>query len=129
LLPLSIGCFCCRLAQLPATRGTAQTISDAEKIMWLLRWRWRWCSCCRTQRSTRYLIPAMPALAVVIALYRRIGRILFSLTLAGSYDRFAGDGSDRPRRGAGKRKTHGFTAVLVFVSGAALACLAGIQSS
>jgi hypothetical protein len=68
-----------------------------------------------------------PALAVVIALYRRIGRILFSLTLAGSYDRFAGDGSDRPRRGAGKRKTHGFTAVLVFVSGAALACLAGIQ--
>ncbi|MEP6588405.1 MAG: glycosyl transferase, partial [Polaromonas sp.] len=36
-----------------------------------------------TQRSTRYLIPAMPALAVVIALYwQRIGRIWFSLTLA-----------------------------------------------
>ena len=83
LLPLSVGCFVAAWRSYRQRRGTAQTISDAEKIMWLWMLALALVFMLPTQRSTRYLIPAMPALAVVMALYwQRIGRIWFSLTLA-----------------------------------------------
>jgi len=82
LLPLSIGCFVAAWRSYRQRKGTAQTISDAEKIMWLWLLALALVFMLPTQRSTRYLIPAMPALAVVMALYwQRIGRIWFSLTL------------------------------------------------
>ena len=82
LLPLSIGCFVAAWRAWRQRQGTAQTISPAEKIMWLWLLALVLVFMLPTQRSTRYLIPAMPALAVVIALYwQRIGRIWFSLTL------------------------------------------------
>ena len=83
LLPLSIGCFVAAWRGYRQRRGTAQTISAAEKIMWLWLLALALVFMLPTQRSTRYLIPAMPALAVLMALYwHRIGRIWFSLTLA-----------------------------------------------
>ena len=83
LLPLSIGCFVAAWRSYRQRRGTAQTLSDAEKIMWLWLLALALVFMLPTQRSTRYLIPAMPALAVLMALYwHRIGRIWFSLTLA-----------------------------------------------
>ena len=82
LLPLSVGCFVAAWRSYRQRRGTAQTISAAEKIMWLWLLALALVFMLPTQRSTRYLIPAMPALAVVMALYwQRIGRIWFSLTL------------------------------------------------
>ena len=82
LLPLSIGCFVAAWRAWRQRKGTAQTISPAEKIMWLWLLALALVFMLPTQRSTRYLIPAMPALAVVMALYwQRIGRIWFSLTL------------------------------------------------
>ena len=82
LLPLSIGCFVAAWRSWRQRRGTAQTVSDAEKIMWLWLLALALVFMLPTQRSTRYLIPAMPALAVVMALYwERIGRIWFILTL------------------------------------------------
>ena len=82
LLPLSVGCFVAAWRSHRQRKGTAQTISDAEKIMWLWLLALALVFMLPTQRSTRYLIPAMPALAVVMALYwQRIGRIWFSLTL------------------------------------------------
>ncbi|MBH2042552.1 MAG: glycosyl transferase [Comamonadaceae bacterium] len=83
LLPLSVGAFVAAWRGWRQRRGTAQTISNAEKIMWLWMLALALVFMLPTQRSTRYLIPAMPALAVVMALYwHRIGRIWFSLTLA-----------------------------------------------
>lgn len=83
LLPLSVGACVAAWRGWRQRRGTAQTISDAEKIMWLWLLALALVFMLPTQRSTRYLIPAMPALAVVMALYwHRIGRIWFSLTLA-----------------------------------------------
>ncbi|MEO6322617.1 MAG: glycosyl transferase, partial [Polaromonas sp.] len=83
LLPLSVGCMVAAWRSYRQRAGTTQTISDAEKIMWLWLLALALVFMLPTQRSTRYLIPAMPALAVVMALYwHRIGRIWFSLTLA-----------------------------------------------
>ena len=83
LLPLSVGCMVAAWRSYRQRKGTAQTISAAEKIMWLWMLALALVFMLPTQRSTRYLIPAMPALAIVIALYwERIGRIWFSLTLA-----------------------------------------------
>jgi 4-amino-4-deoxy-L-arabinose transferase-like glycosyltransferase len=82
LLPLSVGCFVAAWRSWRQRKGTAQSISAAEKIMWLWLLALALVFMLPTQRSTRYLIPAMPALAVVIALYwQRIGRIWFSLSL------------------------------------------------
>ena len=82
LLPLSVGCFVAAWRSYRQRQGTAQAISPAEKIMWLWLLALALVFMLPTQRSTRYLIPAMPALAIVIALYwQRIGRIWFSLTL------------------------------------------------
>jgi 4-amino-4-deoxy-L-arabinose transferase-like glycosyltransferase len=83
LLPLSLGAMVAAWRSWRQRRGTTQTISAAEKIMWLWLLALMLVFMLPTQRSTRYLIPGMPALAVVMALYwERIGRIWFSLTLA-----------------------------------------------
>ncbi len=83
LLPLSLGCMAAAWRGWRQRRGTAQTVSDAEKIMWLWLLALALVFMLPTQRSTRYLIPGMPALAVLIALYwQRIGRVWFCLTLA-----------------------------------------------
>ena len=83
LLPLSVGAMVAAWRGHRQRKGTTQTISAAEKIMWLWLLALMLVFMLPTQRSTRYLIPAMPALAVVMALYwERIGRIWFSLTLA-----------------------------------------------
>ena len=82
LLPLSVGCFVAAWRAWRQRKGTPQAISPAEKIMWIWLLALALVFMLPTQRSTRYLIPAMPALAIVIALYwQRIGRIWFSLTL------------------------------------------------
>lgn len=83
LLPVSVGCMVAAWRSWRARAGTAHTVSDAEKILWLWLLTLMLVFMLPTQRSTRYLIPAMPALGILIALYwQRIGRIWFSLTLA-----------------------------------------------
>ena len=83
LLPLSVGCMVAAWRSYRQRAGTHQSISDAEKIMWLWLLALALVFIFPTQRSTRYLIPGMPALAVVMALYwHRTARIWFSLTLA-----------------------------------------------
>jgi 4-amino-4-deoxy-L-arabinose transferase-like glycosyltransferase len=82
LFPLSVGCawtvFCCYRER----RNTAQVISDSEKVMWLWLLALAIVFMLPSQRSARYLIPAMPAVAVLMALYwTRTARIWFSLTL------------------------------------------------
>ncbi len=78
LLPLVVGTFwtawrCYR---------TKSVASDAEKVMWLWLLALAIVFMLPSQRSARYLIPAMPAVAVLVALYwHRIARIWFSLTL------------------------------------------------
>ncbi|MES2941720.1 MAG: glycosyl transferase [Pseudomonadota bacterium] len=78
LLPVSVGCVWA------AWKSYRQqnVISDSEKVLWLWLLALALVFMLPNQRSTRYLIPAMPALAVLISLYwSRIGRIWFSLTL------------------------------------------------
>ena len=83
LLPLSVGAMVAAWRGWRQHQGTTQTIGAAEKILWLWLLALALVFMLPTQRSARYLIPAMPALAVVMALYwDRIGRIWFSLTLA-----------------------------------------------
>ena len=78
LLPVSMGCM---VAAWKAYR-IKTPISDAEKIMWLWMFGLAFVFLFPSQRSTRYLIPAMPALAVLMALYwHRTGRIWFGLSL------------------------------------------------
>lgn len=82
LLPVAVGCFVAAWRAWRQRKGTGKTISDAEKAMWFWMLAFALVFMVPTQRSTRYLIPAMPALAVLIALYwERISRIWFSLTL------------------------------------------------
>jgi 4-amino-4-deoxy-L-arabinose transferase-like glycosyltransferase len=82
LLPVAVGCCVAAWRAWRQRQGTAKTISDAEKTMWIWMLAFALVFMVPTQRSTRYLIPAMPALAVLIALYwERIARIWFSLTL------------------------------------------------
>ncbi|MBT9477330.1 glycosyl transferase [Polaromonas sp.] len=83
LLPVSVGCMVAAWRSWRARAGTAHTLSDAEKILWLWLLALMLVFMLPTQRSTRYLIPAMPALGILIAVYwHRIPRIWFSLTLA-----------------------------------------------
>ena len=78
MLPVSIGCM---VAAWKAY-GKKTPTSDAEKIMWLWMLGLAFVFLFPSQRSTRYLIPAMPALAVLMALYwGRTGRIWFGLSL------------------------------------------------
>ena len=77
---------------LPLVVGTAWTAwrcyrgkiiaSDAEKVMWLWLLALAIVFMLPSQRSARYLIPAMPAVAVLVALYwQRMGRSWFVITL------------------------------------------------
>ncbi len=78
LFPLSVGCAW--TAWRSYRSGNA--VSDAEKVMWLWLLALALVFMLPSQRSARYLIPAMPAVAVLIALYwQRIARIWFSLSL------------------------------------------------
>lgn len=82
LFPLSVGAAWTAWRSYRARRQTGEKISDAEKVMWLWLLALALVFMLPSQRSARYLIPAMPALAVLIALYwGRISRIWFSLTL------------------------------------------------
>lgn len=82
LLPLSIGCMAAAWRSQRQRARTGYIISDAEKILWLWLLVLALVFMLPTQRSTRYLIPAMPALAILMALYwERIARLWFSLTL------------------------------------------------
>ena len=78
LLPLAVGAAwtgwrCYR---------SGSTTTDAEKIMWLWLLALALVFMLPNQRSARYLIPAMPTVAVLIALYwQRIARTWFVITL------------------------------------------------
>jgi FtsH-binding integral membrane protein len=78
LLPVSVGCA---VAAFKSWRkGVA--VSPAEKVLWLWMLALMLVFLLPNQRSTRYLIPAMPALAIVMALYwQRIARGWFVATL------------------------------------------------
>lgn len=79
LLPVAVGCM------LAAWRSYRQgvPVSDAEKVLWLWLLALALVFLLPNQRSARYLIPAMPALAILMALYwSRIARLWFSITLA-----------------------------------------------
>ena len=79
LLPVSVGCA---VAAFKSWRqGTPA--SAGEKVLWLWMLALMLVFLLPNQRSTRYLIPAMPALAIVMALYwQRIARSWFVATLA-----------------------------------------------
>ena len=85
LFPLSVGCAWTAWRCYRADHGNPtprQKTSDAEKVMWLWLLAVALVFMLPSQRSARYLIPAMPAVAVLIALYwQRTPRIWFSLTL------------------------------------------------
>jgi 4-amino-4-deoxy-L-arabinose transferase-like glycosyltransferase len=128
LLPLSVGCFVAAWRGWRQRLGTAQTLGDTEKIMWLWLLALALVFMLPTQRSTRYLIPAMPALAVVMALYwQRIGRIWFGLTLAACMTGLLAMGLIGYGAVRATQNPWIFSPLFwVFVAGAALACLAGI---
>ena len=78
LLPVAVG------AAWTAWRcyRSGSTTTDAEKIMWLWLLALALVFMLPNQRSARYLIPAMPTVAVLIALYwQRIARTWFVITL------------------------------------------------
>ncbi|MES2414101.1 MAG: glycosyl transferase [Pseudomonadota bacterium] len=83
LFPLAVGCAWTAWRSYRARRDSpTDGISDAEKVMWLWLLALALVFMLPSQRSARYLIPAMPAVAVLIALHwNRISRIWFSLTL------------------------------------------------
>lgn len=78
LLPVSVGCA------VTAFKSWRQgvVVSAAEKVLWLWMLALMLVFLLPNQRSTRYLIAAMPALAIVMALYwQRIARGWFVATL------------------------------------------------
>ncbi len=78
LLPLAVG------AAWTAWRSyrSGHAVGDAEKVMWLWLLALAIVFMLPSQRSARYLIAAMPAVAVLIALYwQRMARIWFSVSL------------------------------------------------
>jgi len=82
LFPLSVGCTWTAWRCYRARRNTQESITDAEKVLWLWLLALALVFMLPSQRSARYLIPAMPAVAVLMALYwTRTARIWFSLTL------------------------------------------------
>ncbi len=82
LFPLSVGCAWTAWRCYRTRRNTGEGITDAEKVLWLWLLALALVFMLPSQRSARYLIPAMPALAVLMALYwTRTARIWFSLTL------------------------------------------------
>ncbi|NMM09632.1 MAG: glycosyl transferase [Polaromonas sp.] len=82
LLPVSVGCAWAAWRSFRQRAALGQSITAAEKVMWLWLLALALVFMLPNQRSTRYLIPAMPAVAILIALYwSRIPRIWFSITL------------------------------------------------
>lgn len=82
LFPLSVGCAWTAWRSYRLGRASGEKISDAEKVMWLWLLALALVFMLPSQRSARYLIPAMPAAAVLIALYwHSMARIWFRLTL------------------------------------------------
>ena len=82
LLPVSVGCAWAAWRSFRQRAALGQSVSAAEKVMWLWLLALALVFMLPNQRSTRYLIPAMPAVAILIALYwSRIPRIWFSITL------------------------------------------------
>ena len=128
LLPLSVGCVVAAWRASRQRKGTTQTVSDGEKIMWLWLLALALVFMLPTQRSTRYLIPGMPALAVVIALYwHRIGRIWFSLTLAACLIGLLAMGLIAYGALRATQNTGLYSPLFwLFVAASALACLLGI---
>jgi 4-amino-4-deoxy-L-arabinose transferase-like glycosyltransferase len=83
LLPVSVGGAWAAWRSSRQRAAAGQSVSDAEKVLWLWPLALALVFMVPTQRSARYLIPAMPAVAILIALYwHRIPRIWFSITLA-----------------------------------------------
>lgn len=78
LLPVALGAAWA--AWRSYRKGVA--VGDAEKVLWLWLAALALVFMLPNQRSARYLIPAMPAVAILIALYwSRIGRLWFGMTL------------------------------------------------
>ena len=78
LLPVTVGCAWAAWRSYRQQR----VISPAEKVLWLWMLALALVFMLPNQRSARYLIPAMPAVAILVALYwSRIGRIWFGITL------------------------------------------------
>jgi hypothetical protein len=66
---------------LGAYKGRRQ-LSDSESLLWILILTFLLVHCIPSQRSGRYLLPAMPALAILLALgWDRIGRKAFVVSL------------------------------------------------
>ena len=83
LFPLAVGCAWTAWRSHRLARAASQRVSAAEKVMWLWLLALALVFMLPDQRSARYLIAAMPAVAVLIALYwQRMARIWFTLTLA-----------------------------------------------
>ena len=83
LLPLVVGtAWTAWRSYKKESASRENTISDAERVMWLWLLALALVFMLPNQRSARYLIPAMPAVAVLVALYwQRIARIWFVITL------------------------------------------------
>ena len=82
LLPLAVGAAWTAWRCYRSGSEKIDTMSDAEKVMWLWLLALALVFMLPNQRSARYLIPAMPAIAVLIALYwQRMGRSWFVITL------------------------------------------------
>jgi len=78
LLPLAVGAAWTAWR----TSRSGSVVTDAEKVMWLWLLALALVFMLPNQRSARYLIPAMPAVAVLIALYwQRMARAWFVITL------------------------------------------------
>lgn len=80
LFPLVIGLG---IAAIKAIRDRASQLSFGEKLLWLWLLCWMLVFTLPSQRSSRYIIPVMPAVAVLLAMYAdRIHRAWWLLTLA-----------------------------------------------
>ena len=83
LLPLVVGAFWTAWRCYRHRSKNNGLLSDAEKVMWLWLLALALVFMLPNQRSARYLIPAMPAVAVLVALYwQRMARSWFVITLA-----------------------------------------------
>jgi len=81
LLPVVLGLATAGLQTLVRGQTWART-PPAQRILWLWLLVWLLVFSIPSQRSARYVIPAMPALAMVLALHwERIARLWFLLTL------------------------------------------------
>lgn len=81
LAPLVMGLI---FAAVQTLRSKSYKASTAEKTLWLWMCAWFFVFMWPNQRSARYVIPVMPAVAVLIVLYAdRMHRVWWLLTLIG----------------------------------------------